>query len=327
MISQPALVTGRAVQVHDRVFQVQAGYGGDGMVLLYLLLGTRLALVDTGVALSPIDDVRPALKGLGLDLRDVDFILNTHGHADHLGGNAALKREAPKAQIHLHADDRPFAESHDFHRTFMTEFLNQFGRADQIPTRGASIVAMLGDRDAGVDRVLDDGARIDLGGGVELTVLHTPGHTPGSVCFYWEREKLLLSGDAVQARGSRSGGYPLYFNASSYRRSIGRLLDVPIETLCLGHGFHSRLPLNVPVKHGMQARHMLDESAATARAIDETVRVRLAAYPEASNLEIAQGAVIDLLDQIPAFVDPVLKLPISGGATLWAHIHDARAAR
>jgi hydroxyacylglutathione hydrolase len=315
---------GNVVRVHERIWQIQAPFGPDGLVMLYVLRGSRLALVDTGVATSPIEDVRPALKDLGLEVGDVEFILNTHGHLDHLGGNFSFKQEAPGAQIHLHADDRPFAESHDYHRTFMTEFFHQFGRSDQAPAREAFVLKMIGEGDAGVDRVLSDGDRIDLGSGLELSVIHTPGHTPGSVCFFWESERLLLSGDALQARGSRGGGWPLYFHASSYRRSIDRLLDVPAETLCLGHGFHSALPLNAPVRRGTEVRHIVEESAAVSQAIDGAVHARLKSQPQASSLEIAQGVTIDLLERIPTMIDPAMKLPINGGPALWAHIREAR---
>jgi glyoxylase-like metal-dependent hydrolase (beta-lactamase superfamily II) len=272
---------------------------------------------------APLEDVRPALKELGLELRDVEVILNTHGHHDHLGGNFDFKREAPTARIHLHRADRAFAESHEYHRTFMTEYLRHFGREADMAARGAAVVQLLGDGDAGVDRLLDDGDRVDLGAGVELRVIHSPGHTPGSVCYYWESEKLMLSGDSIQARGSRAGGWPLYFHAADFRRSIDRLLDVPVETLCLGHGFHSNLPLNTPVKQGAEARHMLEESAAVTRAIDEAVRAQLAANPAASNLEVAQAAAMDLIGRIPTLLDPGPKLP-GAAATLWAHIREAR---
>ena len=315
---------GQAIQVHERIWQVQAPFLGDGLVMLYVVRGSKLALVDTGVATSPREDVRPALKGLGLDLADIGAILNTHGHHDHAGGNFDLKQEAPKAEIHMHEADRGFAESHEYHRTFMTSFLEPLGKADQIPTRQAVFAKTLGSGDAGIERVLADGDRVDLGGGVELTVLHTPGHTPGSVCFFWEREKLMLTGDAIQARGSRGGGYPLYFNSADYRRSIDRLLDVPAETLCLGHGFHTGLPLNSPIKRGEEVRHTLEESAKVTRAIHEAVRARLKANPNASNHEIARGAVMDLLDRIPTMIDPSLGVP-SAAATLWAHIQEARA--
>lgn len=313
------------VRVHERIWQIQAPFA-DHMVMLYVLRGSKLALVDTGVATSPLDDIRPTLKGLGLDLSDVQYILNTHGHLDHAGGNYSFKQQAPGAQIHLHADDRPFAESHEYHRTFMTEFLRHLGREDQVPVRASYVLKMIGEGDAGVDRLLADGDRVDLGDGLELSVVHTPGHTPGSVCFFWEREKLLLTGDAVQARGSRAGGWPLYFHASNYRRSLERIREVPAETLCLGHGFHSGIPLNVPVRRGAEVRQVLDDSMAVHAAIEGAVRARIAANPQASNLEVAQGVVLDLLEKVPTLLDPALRLPGGGGATIWAHIREARAA-
>jgi glyoxylase-like metal-dependent hydrolase (beta-lactamase superfamily II) len=318
-------MAGNVVRVHDRIWQIQSPFVGGGLVMLYVIRGSKLAIVDTGVASSPGEDVRPGMKAIGLDMADVNAILNTHGHHDHLGGNGNFRQDAPNAQIHLHADDRPFAEadSHAFHRTFMTEFLRQLGREDLVAERQAVFVKTLSAGDAGVDRVLQDGDRVDLGDGVELTVIHTPGHTPGSVCFYWEREKLLLTGDAVQGRGSRAGGWPLYFHAASYMQSIERLKGVDVETLCLGHGFHSAAQLNRPIRQGGEARELLEESAKVSTRIDQAVRARLAANPNASNFEIAQGAVMDLLDTVPTLLDPSLKLPGSG-ATLWAHIRDAR---
>jgi len=315
------------VQVQERIYQVQAPFEGGGLVMLYVLRGSKLGVIDTGVGDAPARDLRPALQALGLGLHDIDVIVNTHGHFDHLGGNALLKREAPAARIHLHAADRPFAESHDYQRNFFLEFVRQFGRLDQVPAREAFVLRMAGDGDAGVDQVLADGDRVDLGSGLELTVVHTPGHTPGSVCLYWEAERLLFTGDAVQGRGSRNGGYPLYFDAAAYRRSIARIRELPVETMCLGHGFHSSLPLNTPVRRGLEVSRLIEDSAAVADAIGEAVRARVAHQPEAGALEIAQAVTIDLLARIPALLDPALRLPISGGPTLWAHIREARAVR
>jgi glyoxylase-like metal-dependent hydrolase (beta-lactamase superfamily II) len=319
-------MAGAVVQVHERIWQIHSSYGGDGMVMVYLVRGSKMALVDTGVVTSPLNDIKPGLKSLGVDMAEVAMILNTHGHHDHSGGNVGVKEEAPNAQIHLHEADREFLYSHEKHRTFMTEYLRHYGREELGATRQATIMKLLPEGDAGVDRALTEGDRVDLGSGVELTVIHSPGHTPGSVCFYWEQEKLALSGDSIQGRGSRSGGWPLYFDAASYRRSLERLLDVPMETLCLGHGFHVGMPFNPPVRRGAETRQLVEESISLHQAIDDAVRARLRAQPDASNLEVAQGVTMDLLTRIPAQIEPELRITSAGGPTLWAHIRDARAA-
>jgi glyoxylase-like metal-dependent hydrolase (beta-lactamase superfamily II) len=174
--------------------------------------------------------------------------------------------------------------------------------------------------------VLEDGDRIDLGGGVELTVVHTPGHTPGSVSYYWEAEKLLLTGDSVQARGFKPGGYPLYFDSQAYGQSMQRLKDLPIETIGMGHGFISGVHLNAPVKYGDEARHMVEESALVHATIDRTTRKLAAELPDASLLELAQRTTMELIGALPTHVDPRIGLPLSGGPTLWSHASVARAA-
>ena len=63
-------MAGNVVRVHDRIWQIQAPFGPDGMVMLYVLRGSKLGLVDTGVATTPIDDVRPAhAKLIGIAAR------------------------------------------------------------------------------------------------------------------------------------------------------------------------------------------------------------------------------------------------------------------
>src|ERR671931_2896845 len=91
--------------VSDRVHRIQAPYDGNA-VHLYLIRGAKLALIDSGAGDSPSAAVEPALKELGLDWSDLDYLLNTHGHADHAGGNGELKVAAPNVDIAIHGADK-----------------------------------------------------------------------------------------------------------------------------------------------------------------------------------------------------------------------------
>src|ERR671935_2308322 len=91
--------------VSDRVYRIQAPYEGNA-VHLYLVRGARLALIDSGAGDSPATAVEPALRELGLGWSDLDYLLNTHGHADHAGGNGEVKAAAPQVQIGIHQQDR-----------------------------------------------------------------------------------------------------------------------------------------------------------------------------------------------------------------------------
>ncbi|MCL4393898.1 MAG: MBL fold metallo-hydrolase, partial [Chloroflexi bacterium] len=82
-----------------------------------------------------------------------------------------------------------------------------------------------------VTRLLQDGDVIDLGG-VTLQVLHTPGHSPGSISLYCPEDEALITADAVQP----VGGLPLYADLAATRASMRRLLDLPrVTTLYCAH--------------------------------------------------------------------------------------------
>jgi hydroxyacylglutathione hydrolase len=106
-------------------------------------------------------------------------ILNTHAHIDHVGANHALK-EATGARVLLHEADLPLYDNLRMQSEWM-------GGAIPEPLR------------AEVDGHLSQGDRVRAGT-VEAEVLHTPGHTPGSICFHLPGgEPLLLSGDTLFA--------------------------------------------------------------------------------------------------------------------------------
>ena len=116
--------------VSERVFRVQAPYDGNA-VHLYFVRGVKLALIDSGAADSPLAAVEPALRELGLEWSDLDYLLNTHGHADHAGGNGELKVAAPEVEIAIHSADRYLLtgpEAHLHSPTDASEAMRLLGR-------------------------------------------------------------------------------------------------------------------------------------------------------------------------------------------------------
>jgi glyoxylase-like metal-dependent hydrolase (beta-lactamase superfamily II) len=105
----------------------------------------------------------------------VQQIIATHGHMDHLWG-AKWATQEWSLPVLIHEADIPIAKA-------MQEQYDLFGiraKAEEFPV----------ERIQNTDRFTD---RIQT----ELQIIHTPGHTPGSVCLYWEKEKVLLSGDTL----------------------------------------------------------------------------------------------------------------------------------
>jgi hydroxyacylglutathione hydrolase len=173
---------------------------------------TRDAIVVDGG--DGVDDVLKRLKQLGLRAR---YLVHTHAHFDHIADVGRL-RESTRALALLHHDDLPIY--HDQPR-----LVKLFG-LPSIP----DVVALDGD--------LEDGFRISIGK-VTCDVLHTPGHTPGSVCFAIEGggATRLLTGDTLFAGAIGRwdlGGTSMEDIVASIHR---KLMDYPDATPVVpGHG-------------------------------------------------------------------------------------------
>jgi len=308
-------------QVHERVWRVGSPFEGGGLTNVYVVRGEKIAVIDSGVLGTPTHHVAPGLQSLGLGLADVNVVLNTHGHMDHLGGNAELKDTG--ADVGLHRDDEERAHSNALHAELSRNALKVLGLEDLAPAREAFLLRMLG-REVGVDRVLDDGDVVDLGQDVRLTVVHTPGHTPGSVCYWFEAAGLLITGDSIQARGSRPGGMPVLEQPGRYPASLSKAEAVGAATLLMGHAFKGADGDLGPVARGARVAAVFRESLTTHEAWESAMRAAVAASPGASGAESARTAVESLRERLGLIDEPGNGYPSAGVMTLPAYLNLAR---
>lgn len=188
----------------------------------------------------PIDSRRTAVVDPGGDIELIiahlarvhavpALLLLTHGHFDHMIALPSLSRAFPDADIAIHGADAEFlgAGALKRHHAFFEELgagamIKRF--QDQLP-------------DATI--ILEEEKPIILHDGTVFSgwkVLHTPGHSPGSVCLYNAEEKTLISGDTLFSSGfgrtDASGG-----SLQLLENSIERLFALPEDTRVLpGHG-------------------------------------------------------------------------------------------
>jgi hydroxyacylglutathione hydrolase len=131
------------------------------------------------LVVDPGDEVEKIVSALRRQGLRCTTILNTHAHIDHVGANHALK-DAAGARVMLHEADLPLYDNLRMQSEWMGGLIPEPLRAE-------------------VDRHVAQGDRVSAGV-VSVEVLHTPGHTPGSICFSVEgKEPLLLSGDTLFA--------------------------------------------------------------------------------------------------------------------------------
>jgi glyoxylase-like metal-dependent hydrolase (beta-lactamase superfamily II) len=156
-------------------------------------------------------------------LARIDWIVLTHHHIDHAGAAFALCH-ATGARLAVHRDDAAYLRN-GRPRNRMT----LWGIAERLPARLASYIISTA---AGESRLLEDGETI-----AGLTVVHGPGHTPGSICLYSTSESALFLGDVLNnERGIRTPPWTVNHSHRRARLAPRRLEGLRFEQAYFGHG-------------------------------------------------------------------------------------------
>jgi glyoxylase-like metal-dependent hydrolase (beta-lactamase superfamily II) len=186
-------------------------------VKAHLVLEPELSLIDCGYAGSG-PRIAKAITAQGRSAADLTRVVLTHGHPDHAGSARELAEGGATILIHP-ADGAAL-------RTTWRDVIKR-------PTRGRVFAAMTPEPPA--FEPIEDGDVLPMLGG--LRVVHTPGHTPGSVCLYGARDRVLFVGDALQRRFGRvSFASGLYSDDhAAARRSVKRLAELDVETVVFSH--------------------------------------------------------------------------------------------
>ncbi|WP_314507431.1 MBL fold metallo-hydrolase [uncultured Microbacterium sp.] len=216
----------------------------------YLIVGSRRAvLFDTGLGIARI---RPQVEAI-TDLPVT--VVNSHHHFDHVGGNVEFDAiAAHEAGVAYHHAGPPRWWLPAYLRC-VDELKASYDEYESLDRRGFNLIAPeMRMRPFPPDFVperwvitppqptqhLADGERLDLGGRA-LTVLHTPGHTPDSVCLLDEDNRILFSGDTVDTGPiyAHLPGADVPTYTETLRRMASQLTDDVDDILC-AHGARYR---------------------------------------------------------------------------------------
>ena len=184
--------------------------------------GSEKILLDSGLDAQNVDTcLVPALRELGYEISDMDWLLCTHCHGDHVGGH---KRILELGEVKVAVYSKSVPKLHDplkYSKLIRATF----------PEHSPAPPAVL----AGVreTKVLEDG---DIIAG-RLQLIATPGHDDDCVCFYDKKTKSLITGDSLQGNGTASQGTALYMSLADYRDSLAKLKSMDIQNIISGHPY------------------------------------------------------------------------------------------
>ncbi len=147
---------------------IPMGYTGTNTYLAYEEETMKGFLVDPGDYSSKVSD---KIKETGIS---IEYIIITHGHADHIIGVTRFQDDFPGSKIVAHKKEQPMLSNKNFNMTA------QFGYPVEFDA----------------DIYVEDGDELTVGG-LALKFLFTPGHSPGGMCIYVESENVLFSGDTL----------------------------------------------------------------------------------------------------------------------------------
>jgi glyoxylase-like metal-dependent hydrolase (beta-lactamase superfamily II) len=185
---------------------------------VFLFDEPQMTLIDAGLSGSR-RIVERYVRSIGRSMDDLSRIICTHAHPDHIGGVRELAGDR-EVEVLMHPAD--------------LAGLNVTLR-DVVANRNRSQLIAYLTRHPGEATPVEDGEVLPILGG--LQVVHTPGHTPGSICLYLLRDKLLFTGDALQRIRGKVTYASAFFSEdlAMARASVARMAALDVETIAFAH--------------------------------------------------------------------------------------------
>ena len=194
----------------------------------------NMVLVDVGYG-GQLDVLKDAFSKEGVDFNKVNKVIITHQDLDHFGGLAEMVDASNHPiEVMTHEDDKPYIQGEKPLVRLNENFLNM------LPEDRRKMVKQTykNFRTVDVNTVLSDDEELDYTRGI--TVIHTPGHTPGHICLYHHPSKTLIVGDALNITdGTLTGPRKDILMEGDYETALGslqKLLKCDVENIITYHG-------------------------------------------------------------------------------------------
>lgn len=195
--------------------------------VVYVVKSEKTFLIDAGTSRTT-EKVLKTLEEFNIDPNSINAMIITHEHYDHGAGAAALLEKMPTTMVFA---SEKTAEILKDPSEFIETTKKHYGEAEGLVSPFPPVKNV---------QLLEEGDKIDLGGGISLEVVALPGHTPGGIGLFETKTKTFFAGDAVcnyndQHEFYMPPSFPELFDYEIYLKSLDKILSYDFEYLCIGH--------------------------------------------------------------------------------------------
>lgn len=197
--------------------------------------GSNLTLIDTGYP-KQIEYIKSALEKDGLDINNIKTIILTHQDIDHIGNVKDILNLVPDIEIISYNEEEGYINGSK--TPCKVEYMER--NLDKMDENGKKLYYLFKtffeNNKINVDKVVKNGDVISKG--EDMQVIATPGHTPGHMCLYIEKYKLLIAGDLLCLKDGNITNCPkeLNYNNDMYLQSVNKIRDLELEMIICFHG-------------------------------------------------------------------------------------------
>lgn len=224
-------------EITEGVYRISSGRSNS-----YLLSGDELTLVDTGMP-GEEEEIIESITKIGRRCEDLNYILITHAHLDHMGSVAAIQKLSGAKVV---ASNREVEYVEGMRKTWK---MGREGLGGKVFKGVLFLLETFSFRyePASVDITCRGGEVIDSFGGIK--VISTPGHSPGSLSFYQGEKRIIFTGDALS--GVPQLKLPPRLGCDDYREaltSVRKIAELDFDICLFGHG----APLKKEASQGLR---------------------------------------------------------------------------